>query len=110
MHAYFFALDSNIFRKKISGNHLNSGTGCHSCFFKEHFLHLISQAALHSNVSSEARRSEQRKRCISVLYVLPFSRQSPHSQVFHAELQHKRKDAVILWHWLRYSVNGSLMI
>lgn len=44
---------SNIFRKKIQ--ELNSGTRCHSCFFKEHFLHLISQEALHPNLSSSQK-------------------------------------------------------
>lgn len=42
--------------KKIQ--EINSGTRCHSRFFKEHFLHLISQEALHPNLSSSQIRTK----------------------------------------------------
>lgn len=67
MHAYFFALGSNTSKKKkiFSGNNLSSGTRYYSHFFKEHFLHLISQETFPPKLSSSAeRRSEQRKRCM----------------------------------------------
>lgn len=113
MHAYFFALDPNTSKKNFSGNNLSSGTRYYSHFFKEHFLHLISQETLQPKLSCSAeRRSEQRKRCVFPYAgndILP-SLKPLEWQVLHKELQHRRKGAVILWHCLRYSVNISLTI
>lgn len=98
-------------KKTFSGNNLSSGTRYYSHFFKEHFLHLISQETLQPKLSSSAeRRSEQRKRCMFLCVghdILP-SVKPLGWQVFHKELQHRRKGAVIPWHCLRYSVNISL--
>lgn len=68
-------------------------------------LHLISQETLHPSLSSsETRGSEQTKRCVYAVCFLLSSSEPPAWQVLHNELQHMRKDAVISWHWLRYSV------
>lgn len=72
MHAYFFALDSNIFRKKISGNHLNSGTGCHSCFFKEHFftLDLTSSPPFQCLLWSQKIRTKEKVHFCALCFTL----------------------------------------
>lgn len=79
----------------------------HGRFFEEHFLHLISQETLRPKLSfSETRRSECKEKgaCFYAVYFILSSPKPPEWQVFHNELQHKRKDAVISRHWLRYSV------
>lgn len=53
-----------LLKKIFSGNNLSSGTRYYSHFFKEHFLHLISQETFPPKLSSAERRSEQRKRCM----------------------------------------------
>lgn len=58
-----------LLKKIFSGNNLSSGTRYYSHFFKEHFLHLISQETFQPKLSSaeerrSERRSEQRKRCM----------------------------------------------
>lgn len=96
-----------LLKKFFPGNNLSSGTRCHSCFFKEHFLHLISQETLRPKLSfSETRRAEHKEKgaCFYAVYFILSSSTPPEWRVFHNELQHKRKDAVISWHWLRYSV------
>lgn len=110
MHAYFFALDSNTSKKKIfSGNNLSSGTRYYSHFFKEHFLHFWSHKKPSSPSSPPLQREGQNKEKGAGYDILP-SLKPLERQVFHKELQHRRKGAVILWHCLRYSVNISLMI
>lgn len=95
-----------LLKKFFSGNNLSSGTRCHSCFFEEHFLHLISQETLRPKLSFSETRSEHKEKgaCFCAECFSLSSSKPPERQGFHNELQHKRKDAVTSWHWLRYSV------
>lgn len=106
----FLCFGFQYFEKKkiFSGNNLSSGT--------RYYSHFFFTLDLPRNLSAQALllcRKVRTKKKVHVslwLDMTSFPVEASRMQVFHKELQHGRKGAVIPWHCLRYSVNTSVMI